>query len=168
MAPEPAKPATNSEVGFSYELGVDIEITEGNWQSVRFAKAIAPNAEAKTQDGQTYDDLGADHPIKVGESWTLTLEIQHQRLTDGKYLPEVEAFKAATEPDALGNKAPVHVRWYDKPATGKANPDDAYEGFGTVSITRSQTGTNDIGGWNITVTGQGPRKKIKNPLNAAG
>lgn len=158
-----------TEIGFSYEYGMEINTgTSGGpkWQPVRFAKVIAPTRNPKTVDGATYDDKGADHPITTGESWELQVTIQQHRMEDGNYLPEVEALKAATEPDATGNKASVHVRWYDKPATGKANKNDAYEGTGTVSMQRAATGVNEEGGWEFTVTGQGPRKKITDPLSA--
>lgn len=162
--------ANESEIGFSYELGVQVDVSahgeEEKWIDVRFAKSLAPTQEAKTQDGATYDDKGADHPIKTGESWSLAMEVQQHRMEDGSYLPEIEALKARTEPDARGNQATAHIRWFDKPATGKPNPNDAYEGYGTVSITRSDTSVNGLGGWNITITGQGPRTRIRNPLAA--
>lgn len=157
---------TDTRIGFSYEYGLDINTGTAKaptWQPVRFAKVIAPTTSPKTVDGATYDDLGADHPITTGESWELQATIQQHRMADGKYLPEIEALKAATEPDATGAAASVHVRWYDKPATGKPNPNDAYEGHGTVSMQRATTGVNEEGGWSFTITGQGPRKKITNP-----
>ncbi|MCD4558225.1 phage tail tube protein [Schaalia sp. lx-100] len=159
----------NTEYGFSYEYGVDVNLADAgaspNWQSTRFCKVIAPTAEPKTVDGATYDDKGADHPIKTGENWGLELTIQQHRISEsGNYLPEVEKLKAASEPDAYGNRATVHVRWYDKPSSGKPNANDAYEGFGTVKMVRSATGVNEEGGWQFTITGQGPRTKIKNPL----
>ncbi|WP_276670284.1 phage tail tube protein [Schaalia cardiffensis] len=156
-----------TEIGFSYEYGLDIDLSDNDipkWQPMRFAKVIAPTANAKTVDGATYDDKGADHPIKTGESWELQLTVQQHRLADGHYLPEVEALMAATAPDAKGNKASVHVRFYDKPASGTPNPNDAYEGTATVSMNRANTGVNEEGGWQFTLTGQGPRKKIVNPL----
>lgn len=164
----PDTPVT-SEVGFSYEYGVDIDTSSTStpaWQPVRFAKVIAPTRTPKSTDGATYDDKGADHPIITGESWELQITIQQHRLADGKYLPEIETLKAATEPDSAGQKASVHLRWYDKPASGTANANDAYEGRGTVSMQRANTGVNEEGGWTFTITGQGPRVKITNPMNA--
>lgn len=157
-----------TEYGFSYEYGIDVDITPDNpeptWQRIRFAKVIAPTAAPKEIDGQTYDDKGADHPIKLGESWELQVEVQQQRLENGFYLPEIEALMAACAPDATGAKATRRFRWYDKPAQGAPNPNDAFEGRGTVTMTRADTSTAGLGGWQFTVKGQGPRKKILNPL----
>lgn len=159
---------TPTDIGFSYELGVDINLgtpDEPQWQNVRYAKSIAPTAEDKTVDAQTYDDCGADHPVKVGESWRLEMHVQGHRLADGQYLPEIEKLLTACSPDATGEGATVHLRWYDKPAGGKTpNPTDAYQGKGTVSVARAATGTAEEAGWNFTITGQGPRQKIANPL----
>lgn len=168
--PKTAKPDT--EVGFSYELGIDIDLgteSEPKWQPVRFCKAIAPAASAKEIDGQTYDDFGADHPIKVGESWNVSLNVQQHRLANGQYLPEVESMMSAARPDAVGDKATRRFRVYDKPADGQAaNPTDAFMGVGTVSVSRAQTGTAEEGGWNFEIKGQGPRIPITNPLVEAG
>lgn len=164
-------PAT--ELGFSYEYGVDVYIptgvlaTEGKWQPVRFASAINPTVATKEVDAATYDDHGTDHPTKTGETPQLDFYVQMHRLADGKFLPEVEALLAATRPDALGNKASIKVRYYDKPVTGTPNPDEAYELTATVSsFARAQTGNSDIAGWNFQLKGQGPRRKIANPATS--
>ncbi|QPK81115.1 hypothetical protein G7Y41_08760 [Schaalia sp. ZJ405] len=161
-------PTTN--IGFSYEHGIDVNLAkpseEAKWQAVRFAQVIAPTTEAKTVDGATYDDKGADHPIKTGESWNIQLTVQQHRDETGAYLPEVEKLKAATEPDANGNLSTVEVRWYDKPSSGKPNKDDAYQGVATVKMSRANTGVNEQGAFQFELSGQGPRKKIVNPLTS--
>lgn len=166
-------PTPDTELGFSYEHGVDVFIppvapaTEGTWQHVRFASAINPSVTPKEVDAATYDDLGADHPIKTGETPQLDFYVQQHRLSTGKFLPEVEALLAATRPDALGNKATIKVRYYDKPVEGTPNPDEAYELTATVSaFARAATDNSSIGGWNFTLKGQGPRRKITNPAAA--
>lgn len=163
--------AEKTQRGFSYELGVDLNHgtrETPDWRPMRFCKAIAPQATPKEIDGQTYDDLGADHPVKVGESWGLSVTQQQHRLANGMYLPETELIMAAAAPDATGSEATVHLRVYDKPAEGAPNPTDAFEGFATVSVTRAQTGTAEEGGWNFEFKGQGPRKRIPNPLAESG
>lgn len=162
---EPQTPDTN--LIFSYEKGVDIQdpAKPDTWIPVRYASDLNPQVEVKEIDAATYDDKGADHMIKVGESTTLSFTVLAYALgTDGKYFPEVEILKAATEPDANGTKATVKVRYYDKPSgSRKPNPDDAYEITATVSMTRVNTGVADKEAFQFTLKAQGPRKKITNP-----
>jgi hypothetical protein len=156
-----------ASLGFSYEYGVDIDIPEldvATWFPIRRISAIAPSVTPVTSGAQTYDDLGAPNDNKTSEAWTLSFTVQVNRLeTSGLYAPEVEALKAYTEPDAVGSSSVAHVRWYDKPNAGEANPNDAYEGFATVSIERANTGNADTGTWSVTLTGKGKRTKITNP-----
>lgn len=162
--PEPANTTPETTLGFSYEYGVDI-YDEGTskWQPVRFATAINPTVSAKEEDGATYDDHGADHPIRTGETVQLEFSVQQHRMADGNFLPEVELLLAAAGPDGKGGQ-PVKARYYDKPVNGTPNPKEAYEITCTVSAAnRSNTGNNGIGGWSFTLKGQGARKRITNP-----
>lgn len=154
---------TDSQYGFSYEYGVDIEIA-GQWQPIRRITAVDPQVQPVTQDAATYDDKGSPNAPKIGESWTLGFQVQQQRLPDGKFTEEVEALLALTEPDAVGELAAGKFRWYDKPAEGTPNPDHAFEGVGTVQVNRAQTGNDQIGSWAVSITGRGRRTKITNPF----
>lgn len=160
-----------TELGFSYEYSVDINTGTASvpvWQNIRFISAVDPQSSPVTQDAATYDDDGAPNLSKTSESWTLGFSIQMHRLVSGMYLPEVEALLAYTLPTAVGNGAIAHLRWYDDPAglDVEPNPNDAFEGVGTVAMVRNQTGNDGIAGWNVTVTGQGRRTKIDNPVAA--
>ena len=159
-------PAT--EFGFSYEYAVDVQTAADTWQTIRFISAVDPQVTPVTEDAATYDDNGAPNSVKLSESWTLGFTIQQHRNTDGTYLPEVEAIMALTEPGAVGNAATGTFRWYDDPSDGTPNPDEAFEGDGTVAVTRGNTGNSGIGSWSVTVTGQGRRRKIPNPAGSAG
>lgn len=156
-----------TEFGFSYEYAVDVKTGADTFQKIRFISAVDPQVSPVTQDAATYDDLGAPNSVKTSESWTLGFTVQQHRLSDGKHLPEMEAILALTEPDAVGNAATGTFRWYDNPASGTPNADEAFEGDGTVQVTRGQTGNDGIGQWNVTVTGQGRRRKITNPATGA-
>ena len=156
-----------TDFGFSYEYGVDIKIDDA-YQPIRFISAVAPAVTPVTADAATYDDLGAPNEVKLSESWTLAFTIQQHRDDTGAYMPEVEALLDLAAPDATGERATGEFRWYDKPANGDPNPNDAYEGLATVQVERGQTGNNEIGGWSITLTGRGRRTRIENPLVTAG
>lgn len=163
--------SVTTEFGFSYEYGVDINIGTSetpNWQPIRFISAVDPQVTPVTQDAATYDNLGSPNQVKLSESWTLAFTVQQQRVGDGKFLPEVEALRALAAPDAVGEGATGHFRWYDKPAQGTPNPDEAYEGDATVQFNRQNTGNDQIGGWSVTLTGRGKRRQIENPHTGSG
>lgn len=151
-----------TEFGFSYEYAVDVQTGADTWQKVRYISAVDPQVTPVTEDAATYDDQGAPNAVKTSESWTLSFTVQQHRTADG-YLPEMEAIHALNEPSAVGKTATGTFRWYDNPAAGTPNPNEAYEGDGTVQVTRGNTGNTGIGVWNVTVTGQGRRRKIANP-----
>lgn len=156
-----------TELGFSYEYGIDVKIDDV-WQKIRFTSNVNPATTDVEKDGATYDDQGSPHPVKTAEQNQLDFYVQMHRLTDGKYLPEMETILAATRPGVRGAAAAREFRIYDNPASGTPNPDEAYELTGTVSVARAQTGNDEIGGWNVTVKGQGPRRKVANPASSAG
>ncbi len=74
---------------------------------------------------------------------------------------------AATRPDATGTLATREFRWYDDPVDQDPNPDEAYQGTGTVKMTRQNTGNDDLAGWNVEITGVGRRTHIANPSTAS-
>lgn len=155
-----------TDFAFSYEYGVDINVGTAitpDWQRIRFISAVDPQRNPITQPAETYDDLGAPNAAVLSESWTLGFTVQAQRLPDGKFLPEVEALLSAARPIAVGKLASRDFRWYDKPAVGTPNADEAYQGRGTVQINRQNTGNDQIAGWTVTITGQGRRTQIPNP-----
>ena len=171
MSPTAPTLPAGSALGFSYEYGVDINLgtpAAPNWQPIRRVSAIAPSVKPITADAQTYDDFGAPNDQKTSESWSLAFSVQVNRLGSGAYAPEVEALKAYTEPDAIGALSIAHIRWYDKPAAGTANPGEAYEGFAYVTIDRANTGNADTGTWTIALTGQGKRTKVANSFTGWG
>ena len=151
-----------TQYGFSYEYGVDLWI-ENKWQPIRFISSVNPTVSPKEVDAATYDDNGADHPVRVGETPSLSFYVQMHRLASGNFMPEVEALLAATRPDAVGSLGVVKVRYYDKPAKGQPNGKEAYEMTATVSAERASTGNAELSGWNFTLKGQGARKSITNP-----
>ena len=164
-SPAPENPSATTEptqYGFSYEYGVDIW-NGSTWQPIRFISSVNPTVSPKEVDAATYDDNGADHPVRVGETPSLSFYVQMHRLATGKFLPEVETLLAATAPDAVGSLGVVKVRYYDKPVRGKPNAKEAYEIAATVSVERAATGNSELSGWNFTLNGQGARKTIVNP-----
>jgi len=170
----PQELPTDTKLVKSYEYSIDVlksggtapEYADGEWLRVRFLSAVDPDVSNVEVDGATYEDKGSPHPIVTGENWTLNFTIQLHRKDDGSFLEEVEEFMKRTRPGANNS---IVVRWYDDPrgtSNAKPNKDEAYVGTATVTIKRGETGNAGIGTCSITLTGQGPRVKTKNPLAA--
>lgn len=155
-------------IGKSFEYGLDVNIgtTEApNWQPVRRMSNFQHTPTPRTQDAQTYDDLGADNSDVTGWSHTTTFQVQKNRLVSGAYVPELEALLLRTRPEAKGAAAVIEYRYYDKPESGTPNPDDAGQGFATVAYTRVNTGpAGEIEQYSFTLTGKGPETHIENPF----
>jgi hypothetical protein len=160
-------------LGHSYEYGLDVDTSATStpaWQVVRRISNLAPGVTPITQSAQTYDDFGSPNADKTGESWTLGFSVNVNRSTStGLYTPEVEAILAKEKPAAKGADAVLHVRYYHKPESGTPNPNDAYEGYATVSVSRANTAADGaVEVLNSTLTGKGPRTEIANPFTGWG
>lgn len=160
---------TGTTLGKSFEYGCDINVGTFDakvWQPFRRISGFQPTPTPQTQDAQTYDDLGSPNNDVTGWAMNLAFNAQVNRnVTTGEYLAEVEAVLTRTGPGAIGEDAVLEARWYHKPASGKANPKDAGQGFFTVATTRSATGPNgEIEVLAITLTGKGEYEKIVNPF----
>lgn len=168
----PALPA-GSTLGHSYEYGLDVNLGTVSvpvWQPFRRISNFNPAVTPITQSAQTYDDFGSPNADKTGESWTLTFSANVNRNTSsGLYTPEIEAVLAREKPSAKGDAAVLHVRYYHKPESGEPNPNDAYEGFATVGVSRANTAADGaVEVFTITLTGKGPRVEIANPFAGWG
>lgn len=166
---DPSIPS-GADYTYSYEMGVDIyDDAKSQWQKIRQISDVDPARTPITQSAPTYSDKGAPNEVVTSESWTLSFFVQELHLPDGSVLPELELLRSAEEPTAMGAKANRQFRWYDEPAGGrKPDPDKAYSGIGTVSMTRAQTSADgNVAGYNVTITGKGRRTKIANPLTSA-
>lgn len=169
MSPTPPVLPAGSELGHSYEYGLDVNIgtTEAPvWQPARRISNFNPTPTPKSQTAQSYDDFGADNADITGWNTNLAFAIQVNRNTGtGLYLPEIEALLERTRPSAKGSLAVVEVRWYHKPEAGAPNPNDAGQGYFTVGFTRANTGADGaVELLNFTLTGKGSAWEIVNPF----
>lgn len=169
MSPTPPALPAGTTLGHSYEYGLDVNLgtTESPvWQPVRRISDFQPTPTSRTQSAATYDDFGADNADVVGWNTNLTFTVQGNRSTaTGLYLPELEAILARTRPEAKGEAAVIEARWYHKPESGAANPNDAGQGFFTVSAPRANTGADGaVEVRTVTFTGKGSARSIANPF----
>lgn len=169
IIPETTLPL-DTDLGFSYEYAIDINLGTDDapvWQRIRFISDVNPQVESVNQDGQTYEDRGAPHPIKVSESWNLSYAQQLHYTQAGELVIEQAALQQLTMPNVTGAAASAQFRWYDwpDPAERKPDPNEAFMGNATVSIARARTGASgEVAAWNVTLSGQGRRLKIDHPM----
>lgn len=165
----PAVVTEKQDLGFSYEFAVEINTGTSEaeaFQNIRFISNVNPTVEPVNIDAATYEDRGSTNEQKVSESWALAFYVQDIINENGEPMEEVKKLEELSGPDATGTKAVGHFRWYDAPFQGSrpAVKNRAWEGFGTVSMTRAETGNQGVAGWNVEVKGKGRRKAIVNPL----
>ncbi|WP_146079397.1 phage tail tube protein [Rathayibacter sp. AY2B9] len=156
-------------IGKSFEYGLDVNTgttAAPTWIPVRRMFNFSHTPTSRLQDGQTYDDLGAQNQEVTGWDFAVSFSTQVNRsATTGEYLPEIEALRERTLPTAKGTDAQIEVRWYHKPETGKPNPTDAGQGVASVAFSRSNTGPDgSVEVWAWTLTGVGSYSVIANPF----
>lgn len=163
-------PATRGDLGFSYELAVDIDTAYAaatdaspgtpSWLQLAFITAVAPTNNKNMADAATYADKGAERMAITGEGWALAFDHQIQRVAvTGLYIAGLQLLVTASKFGQRNRAAKVHVRYYD---TQKA--DYAFEGVAYVSKSRSNTGNKDLAGYNFVLSGDGPLLPIATPV----
>ena len=153
-------------VGRSFEYGLDVNLgtyASPSWQPIRRISGWAPAFAAITSPTDTYDDRGAPNEDVTGRGFSASFTVQANRsLSTGLYLPEVEAILAASK--ATLAAATLDVRYYHKPDTGAAAPNDAGRATCRVEAARQNTGNADTEVWSVTLTGKGKVLDIVNPF----
>lgn len=162
-------PAVRGDLGFSYELAIDLDLGYGilpyeeDWQQIAFFTDAEPTNEKAFSDAATYADRGADRQTIVGEGWGLSFMHQLQRdPITGEFL---EPLKTLLEKSKFGKRnddSRVRVRFYDTEGA-----DWAYVGVAYIAASRAQRGNRDIAGYTFTLTGDGGLTEITNPVSAA-
>lgn len=155
--------ATGGDIGFSYELQIDIDTAwpasdTPDFTQLAFITNVQPTLNRDMGDTSTYDDRGAKAVTVTGEDWALTFDHQIQRQASGEFITTLQQILNAAQFGGRNKQAQIHVRFYDTEGA-----DYAYDGYAYVSITRTAAGNNDVGGWTVSLTGDGKLTKIANP-----
>lgn len=129
-----------------------------SWVQVRAINELTPGIDANLEDDADYDNDGWTSQTKTAQGWTLGMTLLRKvGFNSRAYDAGQERIRQAA--DAFGPDATVHVRWYDRDGGT-----EAYEGFGTVSWEPQGGGVTALDSANVTVTGQGARLSIDNPV----
>lgn len=134
-------------------------LTSGSsWVQVRAITEMTAGIDSNLEDDADYDNDGWTSQTKTAQGWSLSMTIARKVgfLTRGYDAGQERIRQAA---DGFGPDATVHVRWYDR----DGGP-EAYEGYGTVSWEPQGGGVTALDTTNVTITGQGARLSIDNPV----
>lgn len=129
-----------------------------DWVQVRAINELTPGIDSNLEDDADYDNDGWTSQTKTAQGWSLGITLFRKvGFNTRGYDAGQERIREAA--DAFGPDATVHVRWYDRDGLP-----EAYEGFGTVSWEPQGGGVTALDSVSVTVTGQGARLSIDNPL----
>lgn len=130
------------------------------WTRVRGIGELTGGVESNLEDDSDYDSAGWGSSTKTGMTWMLEMTVMRKvGFTTKAYDPGQEKLRLAA--DQFGVDGSVSVRWYDR----NGGP-EAYSGVGTVAYSPGGGAYTALDIASITITGQGERKKITNPVAA--
>lgn len=157
---------TQGDMAFAYETIWDIaalpaggaEVT--TWLNVPDITGLAPAAPPVTADNTTYANKGNSSTVKIGETFTLAVNVSPVRDAEGEFQPELLLLLEAADSKGVDNT--IAYRYYDS-----ASAAIAFQGTARVEYTFANTGATDQKIFAFTLTGNGDRVKITNPAIAA-
>jgi hypothetical protein len=150
---------TAGDQGNSFEWMWDINTGTDEtptWLNVPDITGLTPTPTPTMVPSTTYANKGNTSQTKVGESFTLAVQIKGVKDSTGEFQPELIAL--IEHADAKGDANTVGYRYYH--ATSAVL---AYQGTAAVDWTRTNTDNASIEMFSFVLTGQGSREKIANP-----
>lgn len=118
---------------------------------------LNPAFTNKTRNRETYAAKGVDAAIKYGSNLQITWNHEIVRDENGQYQPELQALIDASKENGQDNL--VRLQVYD--ALGA---DYAFDGWFSIQVTRTSTGWDDKGWFQITATQNRFLGWITNPV----
>lgn len=152
---------TGNSFEWIWDISADPTLVTPVWLNVPDITGLQPTAAPKFKDGTTYANKGQTSQTKVGEDFTMTVNVKGVKDNTGEFQPELVALITAA--DGNGEDNIVGYRYYH--ATSAVL---AYQGTAAVTWNRANTGNDDIEFFSFTLTGQGDRVKITNPAKGTG
>ncbi|MCI1914648.1 MAG: Ig-like domain-containing protein [Bifidobacteriaceae bacterium] len=138
---------------------VDVSEDNQNWVPLRGIDDLDPSVSPTTQDANDYDSDGWGSKEITLQEWSLDIKAL-RKVNAGKMDPGQELCRKRE--GKFGDDARIYARWYDRNGN-----DEAYSGRGIVTWKRSKTGVTDLEEIQVTISGDGPRLEIDNPVNSA-
>ncbi|GAA1327603.1 hypothetical protein GCM10009592_14660 [Brachybacterium rhamnosum] len=135
----------------------------GPWLPVRGIQEFTPSKEDNLEDDSDYDSDGWTSQVRTGQSWALEVKVARKQTGDTTkaYDPGQELIRAAS--DQFGIDGTVRVRWYNR-----EGGNEAYSGLAQAGFTDDGGASTALSTATITLTGNGKRETIANPVTAGG
>lgn len=142
-----------------FKVDIDVAWPSGpeDWQPLLGITDFKPVVTPTLQDASDYDNEGWVGQEKTQQAWVNTMTYLRKKNGTGAF-PAAQEYLRAAE-DQFGDEARAHTRWYDRDGG-----DEAYEGVGIVGLERANSGVTDLDAVSATITGDGARTPIANPL----
>lgn len=142
-----------------FKCDIDVAWPSGpeSWQPLLGMTDFKPVVTPTLQDASDYDNDGWVGQEKTQQGWVATTTYLRKKNQAGAFPPAQEYLRLAE--DQFGEEARAHIRWYDR-----NGGDEAYEGVGIVGNERANSGVTDLDAVTTTITGDGARELIANPL----
>lgn len=138
--------------------------TADNWTPVFGIQEFTPGKEDNLEDDSDYDSDGWSSQTRTSQSWSVEATVARKQAAsaDGvapaAYDPGQEIIRAAS--DQFGIDGTVLVRWYNR-----NGGDEAYQGRAMAGFADDGGSTTALSTATITLTGNGPRERITNPVD---
>ncbi|GAA2327552.1 phage tail tube protein [Dactylosporangium salmoneum] len=142
---------------FKVDIDTNWPATPPVWNPLLGITDFKPGVAPTLQDASDYDNDGWVGQEKTQQAWTATATYLRKKNQAGQF-PVAQEYLRAAE-DQFGDEARAHIRWYDRDGG-----DEAYEGYGIVGLERANSGVTDLDAVTATITGDGARTPIANPL----
>jgi hypothetical protein len=139
----------------------DVDASSGmdgtDYIPVRAVRDLQPQTSPTMQDDTDYDADGWGSDVKTLLKWSLVCKLGRKMAAGFTEDPGQAVIRAAY--DQFGTDGLVRVRWYDRNGT-----DEAYEGYAQVQWSEDGGDATQLSMVSVTLTGQGARTTIVNPL----
>lgn len=141
-----------------FKIDVNVGTTEiPDWAALNGVTDFLPKVDPTLQESSDYDSDGWVSQEKTMQAWTAEITVLRKKNASGEFYAAQEALRACE--DQFGDAARAEIRWYDRDGG-----DEAYQGTGIVKWERANSAVVDLDAANITITGDGARTEIANPL----
>ncbi|WP_193118441.1 phage tail tube protein [Brachybacterium tyrofermentans] len=137
--------------------------TADSWLPIRGVQEFTPGKDDNLEDDSDYDSDGWTSQTRTGQSWSLSVKVARKQsgaAGELEYDPGQEIVRAAS--DQFGIDGTVHVRWYNR-----NGGDEAYQGRAMAGFADDGGSTTALSTATLTLTGNGARERIDNPVEAA-
>lgn len=129
---------------------------------VRGINSFQPGLDPNFEDSTDYDNDGWTSQEKTMQGWSLSMTFIEKRATDGDRAQDAGQLILEEASDKFEDESMVRVRWFERDG-GKA-----FEGVAAVQFEPQGGAPTALSSVNVTLQGNGARKRIENPVDLLG